>query len=428
VSFKKTLALIIYITLVVSACANSVNSAANGPQEIPFVELETTTTTLRYKVSLGDEEIPFTELTEHSEPQAGITPTGVVVPILNKTDKEWEVLTSCQNVATVNSLEPISRPHVILDAGHGGNESGAVSIDGVKESELNLQVALKTKDILEERGANVALTRSKDYAMTVGTRGYLAKKLDPALFVSIHHNSGNPYPSPKPGTMVYTKTSSENSKQFGGIFYKNLTSELETIAESKSEEYQTYKQLLDDHEAAVDAYDQSVDARNKALFENDQIDTPTTIPKNEEPPRQRIQNTTTTRPSTSETTVKVPDSITPPSSFEHEKVEEFYWVGGANAGVRSWTQDDGKDYLGVLRHSGDVPAALVEFLYLSNESESKLLLDPDYVNLQAEILANSITDYFSQTNDGTGFVEDEHGFQDIGNSGGRNQCVEPELE
>ena len=54
------------------------------------------------------------------------------------------------------------RPTIILDAGHGGFDGGAVAPDGTVEKEINLKIALKLKDFLKLGGYEVIMTRDSD--------------------------------------------------------------------------------------------------------------------------------------------------------------------------------------------------------------------------------------------------------------------------
>ena len=54
------------------------------------------------------------------------------------------------------------RPTVILDAGHGGFDGGAVAPDGTVEKEINLKIALKLKEFLRLGGYEVVMTRDSD--------------------------------------------------------------------------------------------------------------------------------------------------------------------------------------------------------------------------------------------------------------------------
>ncbi len=53
-------------------------------------------------------------------------------------------------------------PLIILDAGHGGEDGGAVAADGTKEKDLNLALTLKLRDLLETLGLRTVLSRTED--------------------------------------------------------------------------------------------------------------------------------------------------------------------------------------------------------------------------------------------------------------------------
>ena len=78
-----------------------------------------------------------------------------------------------------------------IDAGHGGPESnGAVGLSGLKEKDMNLDMAHQLKAILEKQGAKVVLTREGDEGMTIRERQdkMIEKKAD--IVISIHCNAG----------------------------------------------------------------------------------------------------------------------------------------------------------------------------------------------------------------------------------------------
>lgn len=81
-----------------------------------------------------------------------------------------------------------------IDAGHGGPTStGAVSISGLKEKELNLDMAYTIKSELEKKGARVVLTRKDDSAMTMAERKKIFLDENVDLVISIHCNAaGSP--------------------------------------------------------------------------------------------------------------------------------------------------------------------------------------------------------------------------------------------
>lgn len=77
---------------------------------------------------------------------------------------------------------------VVLDPGHGGKDSGAIGF-GIKEKEINMAIALRVGQLLENRGVNVEYTRTDDRYLTLTERAEFANRLNALLFVSIHNNA-----------------------------------------------------------------------------------------------------------------------------------------------------------------------------------------------------------------------------------------------
>ncbi|REK67307.1 MAG: N-acetylmuramoyl-L-alanine amidase [Cohnella sp.] len=79
---------------------------------------------------------------------------------------------------------------IVLDAGHGGSDPGAISITKKKEKDFNLAVILKLRDLLAaDPRLKVVLTRSDDSYPTLADRANLANSLKADLFLSVHANS-----------------------------------------------------------------------------------------------------------------------------------------------------------------------------------------------------------------------------------------------
>jgi len=79
---------------------------------------------------------------------------------------------------------------IVIDAGHGGKDTGAVSMDGTREKDVVLNVALMLgKYLTENLGLNVVYTRSDDRFIPLEGRGHIANQAGGKLFVSIHANS-----------------------------------------------------------------------------------------------------------------------------------------------------------------------------------------------------------------------------------------------
>lgn len=97
---------------------------------------------------------------------------------------------------------PATSKTIVIDAGHGGEDGGAVSEDGVSEAEINLKIALKLQTLLEQSGANVVLIRSDNNAIydldkktlrekknsDIHNRVKIGNESSADIFVSIHLN------------------------------------------------------------------------------------------------------------------------------------------------------------------------------------------------------------------------------------------------
>lgn len=85
---------------------------------------------------------------------------------------------------------------VLLDPGHGGIDHGAESLSGIDEKILNLDIALKVANLFEDDDQiEIVLTRELDIFYTPEDRYQMANKLNPDIFISIHHNAYEDLPS-----------------------------------------------------------------------------------------------------------------------------------------------------------------------------------------------------------------------------------------
>jgi N-acetylmuramoyl-L-alanine amidase len=79
---------------------------------------------------------------------------------------------------------------IVIDAGHGGHDSGTLGVDGIQEKDVVLDVALRLGKLLHDRlGAEIIYTRSDDTFIPLETRTAIANKAQADLFISIHANS-----------------------------------------------------------------------------------------------------------------------------------------------------------------------------------------------------------------------------------------------
>lgn len=82
-------------------------------------------------------------------------------------------------------------PLVVIDAGHGGPDPGAIGPSGLKEKDVVLQVAKRLAKELAERGYEIRMTRTTDTLIALDDRGHMANEWRgnrPGLFLSVHAN------------------------------------------------------------------------------------------------------------------------------------------------------------------------------------------------------------------------------------------------
>lgn len=104
------------------------------------------------------------------------------------------------NVYSQNELQH-NRTCVIIDAGHGGIDGGAISCTGISESNINLEIALRLNDLMHLLGIRTYMIRTEDISVYTEGKSIASKKISDlkervriinttpnAVFVSIHQN------------------------------------------------------------------------------------------------------------------------------------------------------------------------------------------------------------------------------------------------
>lgn len=129
---------------------------------------------------------------------------------------------------------PVSNKVIIVDAGHGTPDEGAESSNGTTEAELNLKIALKLQNLLEQSGSTVILTRSDENSIyDVGSDSIRDKKISDIhnrvkignessadIFVSIHMNKIEQ--QQYSGWQTFYNKANENSKILATSIQSNL--------------------------------------------------------------------------------------------------------------------------------------------------------------------------------------------------------------
>ena len=99
-------------------------------------------------------------------------------------------LAACESGVRVKDTSRSFRT-VVIDAGHGGHDSGARSRWGGQEKTAALDTALRLDPKLRAAGFKTVLTRRGDYFITLGDRTRMSNQQENAIFVSLHYNDAN---------------------------------------------------------------------------------------------------------------------------------------------------------------------------------------------------------------------------------------------
>ncbi len=120
---------------------------------------------------------------------------------------------------------------VVIDAGHGGFDSGKVGVDGTLEKDVNLEIAKKLESLLLSADIHVIMTRHEDTGLytessenkkrqDMQNRALLMNESDADCIISIHQNS---YPEESiDGAQVFYYTNSEEGKTLASLLQHNL--------------------------------------------------------------------------------------------------------------------------------------------------------------------------------------------------------------
>ena len=127
--------------------------------------------------------------------------------------------------ASYSAADNKSLPTVIIDAGHGGEDGGAIGVNGSYEKNINLSIAKKLNSLLNACGIKTVMTRTEDIllydknsnyegrkkALDQAARLKISESYDNAIFVSIHMNS---FPQEKyKGLQVYYSSNNPSSSK-----------------------------------------------------------------------------------------------------------------------------------------------------------------------------------------------------------------------
>jgi len=112
--------------------------------------------------------------------------SAVVVPI----DFQSKVISRLRQRATEQKRYGITQIRsIIIDAGHGGKDPGAIGRSGEYEKKVVLDISMRLKKILQDKGIKVRMTRERDEFISLQKRTEIASRSKADLFISVHANS-----------------------------------------------------------------------------------------------------------------------------------------------------------------------------------------------------------------------------------------------
>lgn len=147
----------------------------------------------------------------------------------------------------------LSDKTVVLDSGHGGIDPGKESADGILEKDINISIAYKLKDLLEDAGIKVVMTRTDDNGLYLESDGNkkvadmkkrcaIIDECKPNIVVSIHQNS---YQSASvSGAQVFYYKHSAEGKRLAGILQEAFKTYLDPENKRVEKADNTYYMLL----------------------------------------------------------------------------------------------------------------------------------------------------------------------------------------
>lgn len=135
--------------------------------------------------------------------------------------------------------KPVLKQTVIIDAGHGGDDGGAIGIDGTVEKDINLDIALKSEKLLKFYGFDVIMTRTEDImtcddgldslrkrkVSDIHNRFDVLEKNHDAVFISIHQNKFED--NSQHGTQVFYSGNNDESKLLAESIQNSIVSVLQ---------------------------------------------------------------------------------------------------------------------------------------------------------------------------------------------------------
>ena len=111
---------------------------------------------------------------------------GNLIKVSRRVEEKIPITSSYPHINLADLPEiPRGRYRVVIDPGHGGPDSGAVGLRGIRETDVVLDISLQIAEILRKKGVKVNMTRNTEIDLDLPPRVALANRLDADAFVSV---------------------------------------------------------------------------------------------------------------------------------------------------------------------------------------------------------------------------------------------------
>jgi N-acetylmuramoyl-L-alanine amidase len=183
----------------------------------------------------------------------GPTSRPIVAEVPDKADAYQPSLV-LPGVARRHGKHAAPPPRIVIDAGHGGHDSGTLGPGGMEEKDVVLDVALRTGRLLHKKlGAEILYTRSDDTFVPLETRTAIANKAQADLFLSVHANSSQE--STARGVETYYLNPAANARAVNIAARENAVSDQSVVQLSELVRKTQLKERIEESRAFADAVD-----------------------------------------------------------------------------------------------------------------------------------------------------------------------------
>ena len=167
----------------------------------------------------------------------------LLITIRSRTDAIRSALEEKRRLQVEEQRKKYELDVIVLDAGHGGKDPGAIGVTGTYEKNVALGIVLKLGKLIKKnlKGVSVVYTRETDRFVELYRRGQIANEANGKLFISVHCNSMPRKPYPKRGFEVFLLRPGRTDEAIAIAERENSVIELEEGYE------QRYQKLTDEN-------------------------------------------------------------------------------------------------------------------------------------------------------------------------------------